>query len=69
MGFIDRTAAAGSALPPALKPGRTALIRGRTQELYSATVSAQILVPIAQMFFWIFSLCSRRQCLEDIFEN
>lgn len=50
VGFIDGTVTAGSAFPLALKPGRTVLIRAG-HWCYVATVSAQILISIAQMFF------------------
>lgn len=51
--FIDRPAAAVSAVLLALKPGRTALLwAGHWCSL--ATVSAQILFLIAQWFFFVF---------------
>lgn len=50
VGFISGTAAAVSAVLPALKPGRTVCIQAG-HWCYSATVSTHILVPKAQPAF------------------
>lgn len=61
LGFIDRTAAAVSAVLLALKPGRTPLIQAG-HWCYSATVSAQILVLKAQLVVFL-SFQPTSQCL------